>query len=114
MSDCLFCKLRDREIPAEVVFENEYVLAFNDINPQAPVHVVIIPKEHIPTANDIGPENMDLIGEMFLAAKTVAQQRNIAIDGYRTVLNCNEDAGQVVQHIHLHLLGGRRMGWPPG
>ncbi len=114
MSDCLFCKIRDREIPAEIVFENEYVLAFNDINPQAPVHVLIIPKEHIPTANDISAANMDVIGEMHIAAAAIARKRGIAEDGYRTLINCNEDGGQVVFHLHMHLVGGRQLNWPPG
>ncbi|NQU27015.1 MAG: histidine triad nucleotide-binding protein [Candidatus Marinimicrobia bacterium] len=114
MSDCLFCKILDREIPADIVFENEYVLAFNDINPQAPVHILIIPKEHIATSNDIDAGNMDLVGEMLVAAKEIAAKKGIGINGYRTVINCNEDGGQAVYHIHMHLLGGRQMSWPPG
>ncbi len=114
MSDCLFCKIRDREIPAEIVFENEFVLAFNDINPQAPIHILIIPKEHIPTSNDISASNMDMLGEMHLAAKEIAMKKGIATDGYRTIINCNSDGGQVVFHLHMHLLGGRQLNWPPG
>ncbi|MFH1851584.1 MAG: histidine triad nucleotide-binding protein [Candidatus Neomarinimicrobiota bacterium] len=114
MSNCLFCKIRDHEIPAEIIYENEYVMAFNDINPQAPVHILIIPKEHLPTVNDITAANMDLLGEMYLAAQALAAKKGIAESGYRTVINCNDDAGQVVFHLHMHLIGGRGLGWPPG
>ena len=114
MSECLFCKIRDGEIPAEVVYEDDEVLAFNDVNPQAPVHVLIIPKKHISTVNDAGPDDAAIIGNMMLAAKDIANTRKIAADGYRLVVNCNQNAGQTVFHIHLHLLGGRRMSWPPG
>lgn len=114
MSDCLFCKIRDREIPGDIIFENENVLAFNDINPQAPLHVLIIPKEHIATINDIDASNIHLIGEMYLAAKALAAKNGIDQNGYRTVINCNEFGGQEVYHLHLHLIGGRQMSWPPG
>ncbi len=114
MSECLFCKIRDGEIPASVVYENDDVLAFRDVNPQAPVHVLIVPKKHIATANDIQPADVAIVGKLFLAAQAVAKQLEIAEAGYRLVMNCNESAGQTVFHIHLHLLGGRRMLWPPG
>ncbi|NOZ03704.1 MAG: histidine triad nucleotide-binding protein [FCB group bacterium] len=114
MNDCIFCKIVDKEIPAEIVYENEEVVAFNDINPQAPVHVLIIPKKHIPTLNNIVGEQKKLIGEILLVAQKIAREKGIAERGYRTVFNCNADAGQDVFHIHLHLLGGRKMTWPPG
>ena len=114
MSDCLFCKIRDGEIPANIVYENEDVLAFEDVNPQAPVHVLIIPRKHIATVNEIAPDDAGLIGRMVLAAQAIAAERGIAEDGYRLVVNCNEKAGQTVFHLHLHLLAGRNMTWPPG
>jgi histidine triad (HIT) family protein len=114
MSDCIFCKIVNKQVPAAIVFENENVLAFRDIRPKAPTHILIIPKRHIPTVNDILPEDGALIGEIFQVAKTIAQQEKIQNNGYRLVMNCNRDGGQEVYHIHLHLLGGRRMNWPPG
>lgn len=114
MSDDLFLKIIDRKIPADIVFETEEVLAFRDINPQAPVHVLIIPKTHIRTINDIEPEHEGLIGKLFSAAKKIAAQEGLGERGYRVVMNCNEGAGQSVFHIHLHLLGGRALKWPPG
>ena len=114
MIDCLFCKIRDREIPGDIIFENDRILAFNDINPQAPVHALIIPKEHIPTTNDINADNSDLIGEMLLVARTIAAENGIAESGYRIVINCNDEGGQEVYHLHMHLIGGRQMNWPPG
>jgi len=114
MSDCLFCKIREGDIPADVVFENDDVLAFNDVNPQAPVHVLIIPKRHISTVNDIDAGDEVIMGKLYSVAKVIAAQRGIADDGYRLVVNCNEKAGQTVFHIHMHLLGGRSMTWPPG
>jgi len=114
MSDCLFCKLIAGEIKAEVVYENENVLAFKDISPQAPVHFLVIPKKHISTINDIQETDAGLIGEMYLAAKAVTKDLGIADEGYRAVMNCNAGAGQTVFHIHLHVLGGRSMSWPPG
>lgn len=114
MSEDLFLKIIDREIPADIVYETPNVLAFRDINPQAPVHVLIIPKQHIRTINDIEGEHEALVGKLFSAAKTIAAEEGIAEEGYRVVMNCNESAGQTVFHIHLHLLGGRRLGWPPG
>ena len=114
MSDCLFCKIRDGEIPGDLVYEGDSVLAFNDINPQAPTHVLIIPREHIATLNDLESKHSDVVGEMHLVAQQIARERDHAEDGYRTVFNCNAAAGQTVFHIHLHLLGGRNLGWPPG
>ena len=114
MDDWLFCKMVSGEIKPDLIYENEEVLAFRDINPQAPVHALIIPKKHISTLNDLVPEDADIAGKLLLAAGKVAEMEGISEQGYRTVVNCNEHGGQVVFHIHLHLLGGRRMGWPPG
>lgn len=114
MSDCLFCKMVSGEIAPDKVYENDKVLAFRDINPQAPTHVLVIPKQHIATLNDIDASHLDLVGELYLAAKEIARAEGIDERGYRTVMNCNEEAGQSVFHIHLHLLGGRGMTWPPG
>ncbi|MCK4869527.1 MAG: histidine triad nucleotide-binding protein [Gammaproteobacteria bacterium] len=112
--DCLFCKIIAGEIPADIIYHDDDVLVFNDINPQAPVHKIIIPKKHIATLNDITEKEAPLIGHMLLVAKNIAHELNIADSGYRTIFNCNSDAGQEVFHIHLHLLGGRKMHWPPG
>ena len=114
MSDDLFLKIINREIPADIIDETDDVLAFRDISPQAPVHALISPKEHISTINDLDESHASLIGKLFLAAKEIAQSEGIAEDGYRVVMNCNVAGGQAVYHIHLHLLGGRQMGWPPG
>ncbi len=114
MSDCLFCKIASGDIPGDIVYQDDDVLAFRDLNPQAPTHILVIPKKHISTINDIQSEDAELIGKMFLSAKQVAQAEGIAEPGYRTVMNCNAEAGQTVFHIHLHLVGGRPMGWPPG
>ncbi len=114
MSDCLFCKIRDGDIKGDIVFEDDDVLAFNDVNPQAPVHVLIIPKKHISTVNDIEAGDEIIMGKLFSAAKVIASQHGISDDGYRSVVNCNKKAGQSVFHIHMHLLGGRSMSWPPG
>ncbi len=114
MTDCLFCKIRNGDIPCDIVFENDEVLAFNDVNPQAPLHVLIIPKKHISTVNDIDDSDEAIMGNLFSAAKTIAAQQELSDDGYRLVVNCNEKAGQTVFHIHMHLLGGRDMTWPPG
>lgn len=114
MSDCLFCKMVSGEIKPDVIYEDEYVLAFRDINPQGPVHVLIIPKEHISTLNELEEGDSELLGRMFLAAKKVADMENMAESGYRTVINCNRHGGQEVYHIHLHVIGGRQMTWPPG
>ena len=114
MSECLFCKIRDGEIPGDIVYENDHVLAFNDINPVAPTHILIIPKEHISTLNDLEENHTQTMGEIFLAAKELALREGFAESGYRTIFNCNEYGQQTVFHIHLHLIGGRQMSWPPG
>ncbi|MDJ0941129.1 MAG: histidine triad nucleotide-binding protein [Woeseiaceae bacterium] len=114
MIDCLFCKIVAGDIPADIIHETETTLAFRDINPQAPTHVLIIPKEHIETINDITDEQQALIGSLYTAARDIAKQEGLAEDGYRVVMNCGEKAGQSVFHIHLHLLGGRPLRWPPG
>ncbi|PCH86096.1 MAG: histidine triad nucleotide-binding protein [Piscirickettsiaceae bacterium] len=114
MSDCLFCKMVQGEITPDIVYETDKVLAFRDINPRAPVHVLVIPKKHIPTLADLADEDTLLMGEIMQAAKKVAEMEGLAESGYRTVFNCKKDAGQEVYHIHLHLLGGRSMQWPPG
>jgi histidine triad (HIT) family protein len=111
---CLFCKIVRREIPASIVYEDDRVLAFNDINPQAPTHVLVIPKEHIATLGDLTPDHDSIVGELARRAASIASERGIAANGYRMVFNTNRDAGQTVFHIHLHLLGGRVMTWPPG
>src|SRR5262249_60197337 len=114
MADCLFCKIIERQIPASVVYEDDRVLAFNDINPQAPTHVLIVPKRHIATLNDVGTEDDRLLGELVRRAALIAKERGISEGGFRTVINTNAGAGQSVFHIHVHLLGGRAMHWPPG
>ena len=114
MSEDLFLKIIARDIPAEVVYETEDVLAFRDINPQAPLHVLIVPKRRIRTINDIEPGDEELVGKLFSAARKIARDAGIDEAGYRVVMNCNEGAGQTVFHIHLHLLGGRAFNWPPG
>ena len=111
---CLFCSISAGEIPADVVFEDDDVVAFRDINPQAPTHILLIPRRHISTINDLQAEDGEQIGQLFLAAKTVARNEGLAEDGYRVVMNCNRGAGQTVFHVHLHLLGGRPLTWPPG
>jgi len=114
MSEDLFLKIISREIPADIVYENDDVLAFRDVNPQAPLHVLIIPKTRIRTINDMRPQDTDLFGKLVLAAQKIAAEEGVAEDGYRVVMNCNAAAGQTVFHVHLHLLGGRQLGWPPG
>lgn len=114
MSEDLFLKIISRDIPADIIYETDDVLAFRDINPQAPVHILIIPKSHIRTANDISDDQAELIGKLFLAARDIADAEGVAESGYRLVLNCNRAGGQEVFHIHLHLMGGRQFSWPPG
>ena len=114
MDDCIFCKIVAGDIPADIVYQDEYVLAFRDLNPEAPTHVLVISRKHISTLNDLTDADAELIGRMHLAAKAVAEQDGIAESGYRTLFNCNAGAGQTVFHIHLHILGGRQMTWPPG
>jgi histidine triad (HIT) family protein len=112
MTDCLFCKMVAGEIKPDVIFENDQVLAFRDINPQAPVHILVIPKRHITTLNDL--DDIHLGGQILQVAVELAKQEGLSKDGYRTVFNCNQNGGQAVYHLHLHLLGGRQMAWPPG
>ncbi len=113
-SNCLFCKILAGEIPADIVYESETAIAFRDINPQAPTHVLIIPRKHIARINDIGEDDQSIVGSLFSAAREIATAEGMADEGYRAVMNCNEAAGQTVFHIHLHLLGGRDLHWPPG
>ena len=114
MSECLFCKIVNRQIPAKIVYEDERVVVIEDINPQAPLHVLVIPKTHIASLNDVAPGHDALIGEMNRRAAVIARDRGYADRGFRTVFNTNREAGQTVFHIHLHLLAGRPMEWPPG
>jgi histidine triad (HIT) family protein len=114
MENCIFCKIISKDLPSKIVTENENVIAIEDINPKAPVHILILPKKHIPTILNIDENDKDLIFEMFKVAIKIAKEKNIAVDGFRLVLNCNPAAGQSVYHIHMHLLGGRIFGWPPG
>jgi len=114
MSNCIFCKIIAGEIPAEKLYEDDNVLAFRDIQAQAPLHALIIPKRHIATINDLQSDHAELIGQMFLAAKQIAKAEGYAESGYRTVMNCGEAAGQTVFHLHLHVLAGRDLSWPPG
>lgn len=113
MEDCLFCKIVDGEIESEILYEDEEIIAFPDINPVAPIHILIIPKEHIESADDLEKRHSEMVGEIFLAAKKIAKDMNLD-EGYRIVNNCGEDGGQTVKHIHFHLIGGRQLMWPPG
>ncbi|MCL6478662.1 MAG: histidine triad nucleotide-binding protein [Peptococcaceae bacterium] len=113
MQDCIFCKIVNREIPADIVYENDTVLVFKDIKPAAPVHLLLIPKKHIPTFFDLKKEDAGLLGDLHLAAGEVARDMGLE-KGFRLVSNCNEDAGQLVFHIHYHLMAGRTLRWPPG
>ena len=108
-ADCLFCKIINRELPADIVFEDEEMLAFNDINPQAPTHMLIIPKKHYATVNELTEADIDLPGKLVLRARTLASEKGIAESGYRLIMNCNAQGGQTVYHIHMHLLGGRQL-----
>lgn len=114
MADCLFCRIIRREIPASIVHEDERVIAFNDINPQASMHVLVVPKRHIESLNALEPSDDAIVGEVVRRAAAIAKDRGIDQRGYRTVFNTNREAGQTVFHIHLHLIGGRSMAWPPG
>ena len=111
---CIFCKIVNKEIPSEVVFEDEEVVAFKDLNPQAPLHVLFVPKKHIATLNDASSSDEGLLGRILTRVKDVAKEENVSEDGYRVVINCNKGAGQEVFHLHVHLLGGRSFTWPPG
>lgn len=112
--DCLFCKFASGEIPANIVYDTEDVLAFRDINPQAPSHILIIPRRHIATINDLDDSDAELVGRLLTAARDIARQEGTDSAGYRVTMNCNKAAGQSVFHLHLHLLGGRNFAWPPG
>jgi histidine triad (HIT) family protein len=114
VADCLFCRIVAGQIPATIVYQNDDVVAFRDITPQAPAHVLVVPRRHVASLNDLGPDDDALVGQMVRAAAAIAKDQGHADRGYRTVFNCNADAGQTVFHIHLHLLGGRKMTWPPG
>jgi histidine triad (HIT) family protein len=112
--DCLFCRIINKKIPSKTVYEDRHVFAFEDINPQAPVHILIVPKKHMSTILEAEPEDNELIGLMFQTANKLAKERGFAGRGFRLVMNCNRESGQTVFHIHLHLLAGRAMNWPPG
>ncbi len=112
--DCVFCRIAEKKLPAKLVYEDEFAVAFEDINPQAPVHVLVIPRKHIPTSLDLKEEDNALLGRLFQVANRIARQKEIAERGFRIVMNCNAEAGQTVFHLHIHLLGGRAMHWPPG
>jgi len=114
MKDCIFCKIINKEIPSEKVYEDENILAFEDINPKAPVHILLIPKIHFASLNEIPDDKKGLIGDLLIAAKKIAAQKKIDKKGYRIVLNTGKESGQEVSHVHFHLLGGRQMTWPPG
>jgi len=113
-SDCLFCKILAGDIPADIIYESDTAIAFRDINPKAPTHVLIIPRKHISTINEITADDQAIVGSLYSAAQDIAAAEGFADEGYRVVMNCNEAAGQTVFHIHLHLLGGRVFSWPPG
>ncbi len=112
--DCVFCRIAEKKLPAKLIYEDEFAVAFEDINPQAPVHVLVIPRKHIPTSLDLKEEDNALLGRLFQVANRIARQKEIAERGFRIVMNCNAEAGQTVFHLHIHLLGGRAMHWPPG
>ena len=114
MSQCLFCQIINRELNAQIVYEDDRVVAFNDINPQGPTHVLIVPRRHIASLNDLAEDDDQIVGELVRRAAAIAKARGISANGYRTVFNTNREAGQTVFHIHLHLIGGRAMHWPPG
>ncbi len=114
MTDCIFCKIAQHDINANIVYENEHIIAFKDLFPQAPVHLLIIPKHHYATLNDVPPEQAPLLGALISTAQRLASEQGLAENGYRLVMNCNQHGGQSVYHLHLHLLGGRPMMWPPG
>jgi len=114
MTDCIFCKVANGEIDSKNVYKDDEIVAFHDINKKAPVHIIIIPRKHIPSLLDISTEDVQLIGKMHIIAGQLAKEQGIAESGFRLVLNCNKDAGQSVEHVHMHLMGGRPMGWPPG
>ncbi|NOY39272.1 MAG: histidine triad nucleotide-binding protein [Nitrospirae bacterium] len=112
--ECLFCRIAEKKLPAKLVYEDEFAVAFEDINPQAPIHVLVIPRKHISTSLELKEEDNALVGRLFQIANRIARQKGIAERGFRIVMNCNAEAGQTVFHLHIHLLGGRVMHWPPG
>jgi len=112
--NCLFCKISDKKIPSKIVYEDECVFAFEDIDPQAPIHILVVPRKHVATVLEATPEDNELIGQLFQVANKIAKDRGVAERGFRLVMNCNRESGQTVLHIHLHLLAGRIMHWPPG
>jgi histidine triad (HIT) family protein len=114
MADCLFCRIVKREIPASIVYEDDRVLAFNDINPQASTHVLVVPKRHIATLNELTADDDQIAGEIVRRAAAIAKERGISTGGFRVVFNTNRDGGQTVFHIHAHVIGGRSLAWPPG
>lgn len=114
MADCIFCKIAKKEIPSKMVHEDADCVAFEDLNPQAPTHVLVVPRKHIATLNDLAAEDEALLGKLHRTAAAIAKTRGLSERGFRAVMNCNREAGQTVFHLHLHLLGGRVMGWPPG
>ena len=114
MSDCLFCKIVSGEIPCDKIYENDKLIAFRDIDPKAPTHILVIPKKHIRSINELEISDQNLAGEILLAAKEIAKIENIESSGYRTIFNTNNDGGQTVYHIHMHVMGGRQLHWPPG
>lgn len=114
MRNCIFCKILHRELPARVIYEDDLSMAFEDINPQAPVHVLVVPREHIPTFNDVKEEHREMIGHLSMVINRIAEEKGIKEHGYRVVINCNPAGGQMVYHLHIHLMGGRQMTWPPG
>lgn len=114
MTDCIFCKIARHEVPSRIVFENERLLAFHDLFPAAPTHILLIPKTHYTTLNDVPASEAAVLGELMTTAAQIARDNDFADDGYRVVMNCNSDGGQSVYHIHLHLLAGRKLTWPPG
>ncbi|MGA8891434.1 MAG: histidine triad nucleotide-binding protein [Anaeromyxobacteraceae bacterium] len=114
MADCLFCKIARKEIPAKLLFEDEDVVAFEDINPQAPVHALVVPRKHIPSLNELAPEDDALVGKMARVAAAIARERGVAEAGWRSVVNVGREGGQLVFHVHMHCMGGRPMFWPPG
>jgi len=112
MESCLFCRIANHELPAKMVHEDDRVIAFQDINPQAPVHVLVVPRKHIPTLNDVSADDAALLAHILAVASSIAEQMGVAQKGYRTIFNVNAEAGQSVFHLHLHLIGGRRLSWP--
>lgn len=112
--DCIFCRIASGDMDARIVYQDEFVLAFHDINPVAPTHILVIPRKHVSTANEFSDEDAELAGRLLLTARRIAAEQGFAEDGYRLSMNCNAAAGQTVFHVHLHLLAGRRFAWPPG